>query len=156
MKKRLIELLDTNCGYCDEQKAETLADYLLANGVVVIDTDVVSPKNRPLITQCFGMPIDEVIERLSADVVPKSEVYGFTAEELAQKCESLSIELEAMRTSANSYKMHYENAKQEVAREIFEKLDSYLWWFPQKGEYVLQEDIYDKLKGEYTESEDTQ
>lgn len=35
MRNRLIELLDNNCGYCDEQKAETLADHLLANGVIV-------------------------------------------------------------------------------------------------------------------------
>lgn len=62
------------------------------------------------------------LEIKTADVVPRSEVCGFTAEELAQKCESLSIELEAMRTSANSYKMHYENAKQEVEK-IFEEIE---------------------------------
>lgn len=38
----------------------------------------------------------------TAYVVPKSEV------------ERLTVELEAMRTAANSYKMHYENAKAEV------------------------------------------
>lgn len=35
MRERLIELLDQNCGYVQEQKAETLADYLLENGVIV-------------------------------------------------------------------------------------------------------------------------
>lgn len=50
----------------------------------------------------------------------------------------------------------YEKAKQEVAKEIFEKLDSYLWYFPQKMEYVLQEDLYTALKEEFLESEDTQ
>ncbi len=55
----------------------------------------------------------------STDVVPKSEVYGFSAEELAQKVEGLTIELEAMRCAANSYKMHYEN----LAREIFEEIE---------------------------------
>ena len=34
-KKRLIELLDQNCGYVEEQKAGELADYLLDNGVIV-------------------------------------------------------------------------------------------------------------------------
>ena len=34
-KERLIELLDQNCGYVEEQKAEMLADYLLENGVIV-------------------------------------------------------------------------------------------------------------------------
>ena len=47
---------------------------------------------------------------LSADVAPRSEV------------ERLTIELEAMRGAANSYKMHYEN----LAREIFSELDSIL------------------------------
>jgi hypothetical protein len=95
MRDRLIELIGQarameasgiDCKISDEY----IADYLLANGVVVIDMDVVSPKNRPLITQCFGIPIDEVIKRLSSDVVPKSEV---------------------------------KNAKQEVAREIFEEIE---------------------------------
>lgn len=34
-RERLIELLDQNCGYVEEQKAETLADHLLASGVIV-------------------------------------------------------------------------------------------------------------------------
>lgn len=36
MRERLIKLLDVNCGYVEEVKAETLADYLLANGVVML------------------------------------------------------------------------------------------------------------------------
>ena len=47
----------------------------------------------------------------TADVAPKSEV------------ERLTVELEAMRGAANSYKMHYENAKTEIAREIFEEIE---------------------------------
>lgn len=43
------------------QKINEIVDYLIANGVVVIDTDVVSPENRPLISQYMGRPIDEVI-----------------------------------------------------------------------------------------------
>ena len=35
MRDRLVELLDQNCGYVTEQKAETLADYLLAKGIIV-------------------------------------------------------------------------------------------------------------------------
>lgn len=34
-RERLIELLDQNFGYVEEQKAETLADHLLENGVIV-------------------------------------------------------------------------------------------------------------------------
>ena len=44
----------------------------------------------------------------TADVVPKSEA------------ESLTLELNAMRGAANSYKMHYNN----LAKEIFDKIDS--------------------------------
>lgn len=35
VREKLIELLDTNCGYVDEVKAEVLADHLIANGVTV-------------------------------------------------------------------------------------------------------------------------
>lgn len=34
-RKRLVKLLDQNCGYVEEQKAEELADYLLESGVIV-------------------------------------------------------------------------------------------------------------------------
>ena len=53
---------------------------------------------------------NDVIEMLENGVVPKSEV------------ESLKVELDAMRGAANSYKMHYENVKVEVTREIFGKI----------------------------------
>lgn len=35
VREKLIELLDTNCGYVDEVKAEVLADYLIANGATI-------------------------------------------------------------------------------------------------------------------------
>lgn len=35
-RENLIELLDQNCGYVEEQTAENLADHLIANGVVVL------------------------------------------------------------------------------------------------------------------------
>ena len=63
MKNRLIKLLQDN-SYLDVLNEEhwlLAAEQLLANGVVVIDTDVVSLPNRPLISQYMGRPIDEVI-----------------------------------------------------------------------------------------------
>lgn len=35
VREKLVELLDTNCGYVDEVKAEVLADHLIAHGVTV-------------------------------------------------------------------------------------------------------------------------
>ena len=80
--------------------------------------------------------INELIKLPTADVVPKSEV------------ERLTVELDAMRGAANTYKMHYENAmkeierlkdyntgvafkhyfdgRKEVAREIFEEIEEML------------------------------
>lgn len=47
-----------------------------------------------------------VIDRIPlADVVPK-------------------VELDAMRGAANSYKMHYEKTKNELAREVFEEIEN--------------------------------
>lgn len=48
------------------QTASNIADHLLANGVVVVDTAVVSPRNRPLISQCMGHPLDEIIDLIRA------------------------------------------------------------------------------------------
>ena len=35
VREKLVELLDSNCGYVDEVEAEVLADYLIANGVTI-------------------------------------------------------------------------------------------------------------------------
>ena len=35
VREKLVELLDTNCGYVDEVEAEVLADKLISNGVTV-------------------------------------------------------------------------------------------------------------------------
>ena len=35
VREKLVELLDTNCGYVDEVEAEVLADHLIAHGVTV-------------------------------------------------------------------------------------------------------------------------
>lgn len=63
MRDRLIKLLQDNSylDVLDEEHWLLAAEQLLANGVVVIDTDVVSLPNRPLISQYMGRPIDEVI-----------------------------------------------------------------------------------------------
>jgi hypothetical protein len=53
---------------------------------------------------------DAIMDCPTADVAPKSEVAA------------VKIELEAMRTAANAYKMHYEKAKSEVAIEIIQDI----------------------------------
>lgn len=45
---------------------DAVVDYLITNGVLVIDTDVVSMKNRPLISSVASLPIDEVIDLVKA------------------------------------------------------------------------------------------
>ena len=92
--------------------------------------------------------IKEIIDDLpTADVVPKSEV------------ERLETELKAMRGAANSYKMHYEKAKAEVAREIFEEMDNILddyklsergLRFIRDGELSIDQ-RYAELKKKYSE-----
>ena len=96
----------------------------------------------------------------TANVVPKSEVdrayergfergkkdnvCGFSAEEIAQKVEKIAIELEAMRMAANSYKMHYENARVEVAREIFEEIERVVG--KQYNHYVFGNNDFDSIE----------
>lgn len=80
MRDRLIELIkqadfDYTAECCEISEngslpypplEERFADHLLANGVVVCDIDAVSLKNRPLISQFAGKPLDEVIELVRA------------------------------------------------------------------------------------------
>ena len=70
MRERLIELLDETMSEQYEKRhlvtARHTADHLLANGVVVVDTNIVSAKNRPLITHIADYPIDEVIDLMEA------------------------------------------------------------------------------------------
>lgn len=78
----------------------------------------------------------EIIETApTADVVPRSEydavvsaVDNSTKEflKLHDAYQKQKIELEAMRGAANSYKLHYEQAKQEVVREYKELVKQYL------------------------------
>ncbi|MBR3965442.1 MAG: hypothetical protein IKJ91_11775 [Clostridia bacterium] len=79
---------------------------------------------------------DEEIERTidkipTADVVPKSEA------------ESLTLELNAMRGAANSYKMHYNN----LAKEIFEEIEKLFF----KNGVFIHIQSYNQLKKKYTE-----
>ena len=90
----------------------------------------------------------------TADVVPKSEV------------ERLSVELEAMRCAANSYKMHYKEA--EIAKvmlldaiDTFRNLlciESYLDYEDTRKHYVVSIDdvnrIHGELKKKYTEGQE--
>ena len=77
----------------------------------------------------------------TADVVPKSEV------------ERLTVELDAMRGAANSYKMHYEKARREVAREIFEEIEKLTYRYLNDADYSGGDMIYDiaELKKKRTE-----
>lgn len=63
-REKLIDLLNDGCNSCekagDKSITEFLADYLLANGVIVVDTNSVKRENLPLIQQAFNMPLDEL------------------------------------------------------------------------------------------------
>ena len=85
MRDRLIKLLQDN-SYLDVLDGEhwlLAAEQLLANGVVVIDTYVVSPENRPLISQYMGRPIDEVI-----NLIRRSEWIS-VEERLPEECKAV-------------------------------------------------------------------
>lgn len=68
MKEQLIKLVREGILKEDKNKGffEIIADHLLSNGVIVLDTSVISPKNRPLISQCFGRPLDEIMVLVQA------------------------------------------------------------------------------------------
>ncbi len=65
LRDRLVELLDIIIQPGRKTLGE-IADQLIENGVVAIDNNVVSPKNRPLIQTIADMPLNEVIELIKA------------------------------------------------------------------------------------------
>lgn len=70
-REELIALLDDGCyKACSDASGkkvnEVLADYLLENGVIVVDTSSVKRENLPLIQQAFSMPLDELAELVDA------------------------------------------------------------------------------------------
>ena len=125
----------------------------------VINTDIAEAHNE----RCVQL-LNAILYATTADVVPKSEV------------EKLTVELDAMRGAANTYKMHYENAmkeierlkdyntgvafkhyfdgRKEVAMEIFEEIESKKMFLKDcvgnMGVVVLFKDI-SELKKKYTE-----
>jgi hypothetical protein len=103
----------------------------------------------------FSQNIRKQIDTESADVVPKSEVQQLKQDlEIAKiAIENRNIEIEAMRGAANSYKMHYEKSRQEVAREIFEEIEKHSR-FQTQGispfRLVIDDNIYKEIKNKYT------
>ena len=104
-REKLLELINEDCKYQNPTNEYTRGCN------EVCDWAIKTIKNIP-----------------TADVVPKSEVERLKVEGgiLEQECgklqatvASLEIELDSMRSAANSYKMHYES----LAMEIFEEIE---------------------------------
>ena len=71
MRERLIELLEkadeTVIGFSIDGDIGILADHLLANGIVCIDTNTVDVvKNIGPLTTAFGMPLNELADLIRA------------------------------------------------------------------------------------------
>lgn len=77
----------------------------------------------------------------------EANVKGFT-----EQIETLTVELQAMRGAANSYKMHYENARAEAVKEFAERLkkDKIKPEFPWE-DFTVTEGMIDNLVKEFTE-----
>ena len=47
VREKLVDLLDMNCGYVDEMRADKLVDYLIQNGVTVQEWISVKDERKP-------------------------------------------------------------------------------------------------------------
>ena len=67
-RDRLIELLcPAIADVINNRKGIVeVVDYLIENGVVVLDTKIISTKNRPLIQTVANMPLNDVLELVKA------------------------------------------------------------------------------------------
>lgn len=92
-------------------------------------------KTAEIISEKLNVPLGDLVDIFAeiptADVVPKSEA------------ESLTLELNAMRGAANSYKMHYNN----LAKEIFEEIEKLFF----KNGVFIHIQSYNQLKKKYKE-----
>lgn len=80
-REKLIKLLDDGCyKACSDASGrkvnEVLADYLLANGVIVVDTNSVKRENLPLIQQAFNMPLDELAKIVEKHIAQNGLAYA--------------------------------------------------------------------------------
>ena len=74
-----------------------------------------------------------LINRQKAEIERLQAVHADMTESLRLASEAnkdMSVELDAMRGAANSYKMHYENAKAEAIKEFAERLKFMLTPYP--------------------------
>jgi hypothetical protein len=141
-----------------EKQIEELTNEYTRGCNEVCDWAIKTIKNIPTADVVPKSEVDRAYER-GLERGKKDNVCGFSAEEIAQKVEKIAIELEAMRMAANSYKMHYENARVEVAREIFEEIESISSDYPIYGNVntvILSERDLAFIKKKYTEGKDEQ
>lgn len=105
--------------------AEALLEELRSLQVTITGIRVGKSYLSTIVREYQKSVLKIVHEQPTADVVPKSEVDELKQDlEIAKiAIENRNIKIEGMRTAANSYKMHYEKARGEVARQIFEEID---------------------------------
>ena len=69
VREKLVELLDTNCGYVDEVAAEVLADHLIAHGVTVQEEWISVEEHLPQENEPEGAICEQVQVLLDNGVV---------------------------------------------------------------------------------------
>lgn len=136
------------------------AEYLVANGVVVLDMKVLSLKNIPLVTHFANMPLDEVFELVKAkqqgrvlklpcnvgDTVYIIEREDGEAEDytgymfLAQTANAVIV-----TPFINDYDV--EETIEDLIQETAETMDVDLCVFPLEDCYTTKEDAKTALKG---------
>lgn len=139
----------------------------------------VSHKHRALNRNIKQIPTADVVPKSEVErLTINMNAYGLTAKRLAEENESLEIELENMRRNlgdaregwndaeceverlreinsllteaGQEWKKRYDNAKAEVAREIFEEIENIIRKHDECPNYRLMLDLA-KLKKKYTE-----
>lgn len=112
--------------------ASGIADHLLANGVVVIDTNAVSVKNRPLIAEYMGHPIDEVIDLIRAKeegrIIEVPCKVGDTVWCIYNYAKPMEFQIKILTMSANHYSIYIET-KNGVYKHYCDKCHVGKWVF---------------------------
>lgn len=104
---------------------------------------ILCTSNCPMYSECDSEDPMEDICGLALDLIDRQKA----------EIERLNIELQSMRNAANSYKMHYENAKSEAIKEFAERLKEN-YCFTDRWGKIIPISTVDNLVKEMTEVEE--
>ena len=115
------------------------------------DNEIIKALKCCIDCNCKECPCCRIIDGgINCTEIDKEEIFDLINRQKAE-IERLNIELQSMRSAANSYKWHYETAKSEAIKEFAKELKN---CFAISGDYLDIINIIDNLVKEMMEGKE--